>query len=242
LAKYRGSVLGLAWSFLTPILMLLVYTFVFRTVFKARWPGSDSDSFSFALQIYTGLIVFGLFSEIITRAPRLILDAPNLVTKVVFPLEVLPWVAIMAALFHFAVNLLALSAATLLARGSLPITIIAIPVIILAFVPFLLGLGWFLASIGVFVRDVQQAASLLVGVLMFLSPIFYPVSSLPAEWQPVLMANPLTTVIEQLRQVILAGQWLDWEGIALLTVLSIGTGAVGAYWFAFTRKGFADVL
>jgi lipopolysaccharide transport system permease protein len=204
--------------------------------------GVDSDSFTFALQIYAGLIVFGFFSEIVTRAPRLILDAPNLVTKVIFPLEVLPWVAITTALFHFVVNFLALSAATLLARGSLPITLVAAPVITLAFVPFLLGLAWFLASLGVYVRDVQQAASLLVGLLMFLSPIFYPACSLPNEWQPVLMANPLTTAIEQLRQVILMGHWPDWHDIALLSGISIVVATGGAYWFAFTRKGFADVL
>ncbi len=242
LARYRGSLLGLGWSFLTPLLMLAVYTFVFRTVFKARWATGDSGDFEFALQVYAGLIVFTLFAEVVNRAPQLVLEQPNLVKKVVFPLEILPWVAVMAALFHALLNIVALLAAAAIASGGLPVTIIALPLVLAPFVPLLLGLGWFLASFGVFVRDVGQITTLLVSLLMFLSPVFYPVSSLPEQWQPWLRANPLTPVIEQLRRVTLEGLWPDWRQLALYLVVASVVAWAGARWFAATRKGFADVI
>lgn len=242
LARYRGSLLGLGWSFLTPLLMLAVFTFVFRVVFKARWgTGGDSD-FEFALQAYAGLIVFNLFAEVVSRAPRLVLDQPNLVTRVVFPLEILPWVAVLAGLFHLALNLVALLAATAIARGGLPPSVLALPLVLAPFVPLLLGLAWFLASLGVFIRDVGQITALAVTLLMFLSPVFYPVASLPERWQPWLRANPLTPAIEQLRRIALEGMWPDWPQLALHLAIAIAIAWAGAFWFAVTRKGFADVL
>ncbi len=242
LARYRGSLLGLGWSFITPLLMLAVYTLVFRVVFKARWAGDTTGDFEFALQVYAGLIIFSLFAEVVSRAPRLILEQPNLVKKVVFPLEILPWVAVLAGVFHLALNLVALLAAAAIARGGLPLSILALPLVLAPFVPLLLGLGWFLSSLGVFVRDVGQIATLLVSLLMFLSPVFYPVSSLPERWQPWMYANPLTPAIEQLRRVALDGLWPDWPQLALLLVVGSVFAWAGAHWFAATRKGFADVI
>lgn len=242
LARYRGSLLGFGWSFLTPLLMLAVYTFVFRVVFKARWTGGAESDFEFALQVYAGLIVFTLFAEVVNRAPRLVLEQPNLVQKVMFPLEVLPWVAVLAGLFHLALNLAALLAAAAIARGGLPLSVLALPLVLAPFVPLLLGLGWFLASFGVFVRDVGQVTTLGVSLLMFLSPVFYPVSSLPESWRPWLAANPLTPVIEQLRHVVLDGLWPDWPQLALHLAIASVVAWAGARWFAATRKGFADVI
>ena len=242
LARYRGSLLGLGWSFLTPLLMLAVYTFVFRVVFKARWTDGATGDFEFALQVYAGLIVFSLFAEVVSRAPRLVLDQPNLVTKVVFPLEILPWVAVLAGLFHLALNLVALLAATAIARGGLPPSVLALPLVLAPFVPLLLGLAWFLAALGVFVRDVGQITTLAVSLLLFLSPVFYPVASLPEQWQPWLRANPLTPVMEQLRRVALDGRWPDWWQLVIELAIASAVAWAGARWFAATRKGFADVI
>jgi lipopolysaccharide transport system permease protein len=242
LTRYRGSLLGLGWAFLTPLLMLSVYTLVFRGIFKARWSGGATGNFEFALQVYAGLIVFTLFAEVTTRAPRLVLDEPNLVKKVVFPLEILPWVAVLAGLIHLALNLAALLAVAAMARGGLPLSVLALPLVLAPFVPLLLALGWFLGALGVFVRDMQQVTSLLVSLLMFLSPVFYPISSLPVGWQPWLQANPLAPVIEQLRRVALDGLWPAWSQLALHLVIASALAWAAARWFAATRKGFADVL
>lgn len=248
LSRYRGSLLGLGWSFLTPLLMLAVYTFVFREVFNARWPSAGQGGFAgdgnlaFALQVYAGLIVFNLFAEIVTRAPRLVVDQPNLVKKVVFPLEILPWAALLAGVFHMAVNLAVLAAAVLLARGGLPLTVLALPCVIAAFLPLLLGLSWLFASLGVYLRDSAQIVGMVVTPLMFFSPVFYPMQSLPQRWRPILEFNPLTLPIEQLRRVLLDGLWPDWSALLWYAAFSVIVAWLGARWFAATRKGFADVL
>jgi len=241
LARYRGSLLGIGWSLLTPLLMLAVYTFVFREIFKARWMNAGGD-FEFALQLYAGLIVFNLFAEVLSQAPRLITDQPNLVKKVVFPLEILPWVAILVSLFHFAINLAVLLAAAAVFHGGLSLTVLALPVVLIPLLPLLLGLAWFLAALGVFVRDVSQVMSMVVGLLMFLSPVFYPTSALPPQWQPWLKANPLTPAIEQMRRVVLDGLWPDWEQCLIFAVVGCLVCWAGARWFAAARQGFADVL
>jgi lipopolysaccharide transport system permease protein len=248
LARYRGSLLGLGWSFLTPLLMLGVYTFVFREVFNARWPAAPhtghtgDENLAFALQVYAGLIVFNLFAEVLGRAPRLVLDQPNLVKKVVFPLEILPWVSILAALFHLAVNCTVLVGAVVLATHQLPATVLALPLVVVAFVPLLLGCSWLLASLGVFLRDIGQLIGMLLTALMFLSPVFYPAQALPARWQPLLLLNPLSIPIEAIRQVVLEGVWPNWVDLGIYTVCALIVGWLGAHWFAATRKGFADVI
>lgn len=242
LARYRGSLLGLGWSVVNPLLMLSIYTFVFRTIFKARWAGGNASDFEFALRVYSGLIVFSLFAEVLSRAPRLVLDQPNLVKKVVFPLEILPWVPPLAGIFHLTLNLAILLAATAFDRGGLPVTILALPLVLLPLLPLLLAIGWFFAALGVFVRDIGQIMPTLTSLLMFLSPVFFPASSLPERWQPWLNANPLTLIIEQTRRVILDGLWPQWPQLALYLALASLAAWLGGLWFQATRKGFADVL
>lgn len=242
LARYRGSMLGLAWSFLTPLLMIAVYTFVFREVLKARWPGGSDSAIEFALRVYAGLIVFNFFAEIVSRAPTLITGQPNLVKKVVFPLQLLPWVSLLAGLFHAALNLLVLFGVAWAVGQPAHAAWLATPLILGAFMPFLLGLSWLLSSLGVYLRDIGQAIGMLISVLMFLTPIFYPASALPRAFQPWLWLNPLTLVVEQLRAAILDGQWPDWTALGLYALAAIVFAYLCLRWFQATRRGFADVL
>lgn len=242
IGRYRGSVLGIFWSFFNPVLMLTVYTFVFSVIFKARWNGSSDSKTEFALILFAGLIVFNLFAECINRAPGLILANKNYVTKVVFPLEILPLVSLGSALFHTLISIGVWLIAYVILFGLPHVTVLMLPLLFIPLLLFIIGLSWSLASLGVYLRDVSQIIGVITTVLMFLSPVFYPVTALPEAYRPLLFLNPLTPVIEQTRNV------LFWGKIPDLSVWSIySTGAIlvawlGFVWFQKTRKGFADVL
>lgn len=242
--RYKGSVMGLFWSLLNPVFMLAVYTFVFSVVFKARWGMGDVEESKtqFAVVLFVGMIMHGLFAEVLNRAPGLILANANYVKKVVFPLEILPVVSMGAALFHSMVSLAVLFAAFVLFNGYLHWTVIFMPFVMLPLVILVMGLAWLLASLGVFLRDVGQTIGIFTTVMMFLSPVFFPIAALPAEYRPVIMANPLTFIIEQARDVVIWGRLPDWPGLAFYTLVAIVVAWIGYAWFQKTRKGFADVL
>lgn len=242
IGRYKGSAMGLAWSFITPLFMLAIYTFVFSVVFQARWGTSEESKTQFAVVLFAGLIVHTLFSDVINRAPQLVLGNVNYVKKVVFPLEILPVVQLLSATFHALVSVAVLIAAQLVFQGSLPITALLLPVVLLPFLLLTLGLAWCLASLGVFVRDVGQTINLITSVMLFMSPVFFPVQSLPPALQPWMHLNPLTFVIEQVREVVVWGRLPDWQGLAVYSLASIATAWLGFAWFQKTRKGFADVL
>jgi len=243
IGRYQGSVMGVAWSFFNPVLMLTVYTFVFSVVFKARWSvAADESRTLFAVLLFVGMIVHGLFAEVLNRAPGLILSNVSYVKKVVFPLEILPVIALGAALFHCLISLSVLLAAFTILNGYLNWTVVFIPLILVPLTIFTIGVAWVLASLGVFLRDVSQTIGLVTTVMMFLSPVFYPVTALPERFRPWLMANPLTFIIEQAREVLIWGRLPDWAGLCLYTFGATAVAWVGYAWFQKTRKGFADVL
>ncbi|MBY0573182.1 MAG: ABC transporter permease [Undibacterium sp.] len=242
LSRYQGSIMGLLWSLFNPILMLAVYTFVFSVVFKARWVGGSDSKTEFALVLFAGLMVFGLFAECINRAPGLILANVNYVKKVIFPLEILPVVALGTALFHMAISLSVWLIFYLIFFGLPPLTILFMPVILLPLICFSLGLSWFLASLGVYLRDINQIIGVVTSVLTFLSPIFYPIVALPEEYRYLVQISPLTQVIEQSRDAMIWGKashWIPWLSYFALSLL---IASLGFAWFQKTRKGFADVL
>lgn len=241
--RYKGSVMGLLWSFLNPVFMLTVYTFVFSVVFKARWgvDGNDSKT-QFAVVLFVGMIVHGLFAEVVNRAPSLILANVNYVKKVIFPLEILPVITMCAALFHGLVSLAVLLIAFFIFNHSLQWTVIFIPLVLLPLVILTLGCAWMLASLGVFIRDVGQTIGIVTTVMMFLSPVFFPVTSLPEVYRPLIMANPLTFIIEQAREVLIWGHSPNWTGLGIYTMAATIVAWAGYVWFQKTRKGFADVL
>ena len=242
LGRYRGSFMGILWSFFNPVFMLVVYTFVFSVVFKARWSGGSDSKTEFALVLFAGLIVFNLFAECINRAPGLILANVNYVKKVVFPLEVLPWVALGASLFHTLISLGVWLIAYVIFFGLPHITVLLMSLVMLPLLLFIMGLTWALAALGVYLRDISQFVGTFTTVLMFLSPIFYPASGLPEKYRHLLMLNPLTPTIEQARDVLFWGKVPDM-GILLAYLFAATLAAwLGFAWFQKTRKGFADVL
>jgi lipopolysaccharide transport system permease protein len=242
LGRYRGSILGLLWSFFNPLFMLTIYTFVFSVIFNVRWGGSSGSKTEFALILFAGLLVFNLFAECISRAPGLILSNTNYVKKVLFPLEILPFVGLLSAMFHTLISLGVWLLAYTLFFGVPHLTIFYLPLVILPFCLFLMGLSWALASLGVFLRDVSQFVGLITTALMFLSPIFFPVNAFPQDYRHILYFNPLTTVVEQTRNVLFWGQTPDLIILGVYWVVTFGIACLGFVWFQKTRKGFADVL
>ncbi|GEO82077.1 transport permease protein [Pararhodospirillum oryzae] len=244
-ARYRGSLLGGAWTVLVPLIMLSVYTFVFGFVLEMKWgasmPGTGNRMES-ALVLFSGLIWFWMFAEVITRAPGLVRENVNYVTKIVFPLHILPWVAVLASLFNFTVSTAILLIGQVLIMGPPPPTALLAPLIVAPFVLLQVGLGWFLASFGMFVRDVGHVVAVGVQALMFLSPIFYPLEALPEEVRPYYYLNPLTFVVVQFRRILLQGEMPDWTGLGLYSLLAVAVAWLGLAWFLKTRKGFADVI
>lgn len=240
--RYRGSLLGILWSFMIPVLMLAIYTFVFSYIFKARWGTETGTKTEFALFLFAGLIIHSIFSECVNRAPLLILGNPNYVKKVVFPLEILPWVTMGSVLIHSAISVLVLLIGYAYIHGGLNWTTIFLPVVVFPLVLFTMGASWFLASFGTYVRDVNQAVGIVTTMLIYMSPIFYPASVLPKEVRPYLFLNPLTFIIEQMRDIILVGNTPAWLRLGIFTAISFMIAWLGFYWFQKTRKGFADVI
>jgi lipopolysaccharide transport system permease protein len=242
-ARYRGSLIGLAWSFVNPLLMLLVYTFVFSVVFKARWgTGGNESKADFAIILFTGMIVFGLFAEIVNRAPGQIIANANYVKKVVFPLEILSWVSLGSVLFHSLISLAVLLVAQLIINLSLPWTVVLFPLVLLPLIFASLGAAWFLAALGVYVRDIGQITTVFTTVLMFVSAVFYPLSALPETYQAWLRLNPLVLIITESRKVLVFGSLPDWFWLGIALLMGLAIAFAGFWWFQKTRKGFADVL
>ena len=242
LDRYRGSMLGLVWSFMHPLFMLLVYMFVFGIVFRIRWGVEGADDIKFGVVLFSGLIVHALFAECLVRSPGVILSNPQFVKKVVFPLEILPVVTVGVALFHMAIGLLILLLFNLVAHGTLFWTILLVPLIILPLVMMGLGVSWFLSSLGVFLRDVSHVVGILATVLLFLCPIFYPISAVPEGLQAWMYLNPLTLVVEEMRDLVIFGRLPDWSALLVYYVVALSVMIAGFWWFNRTRRAFADVI
>jgi lipopolysaccharide transport system permease protein len=243
IGRYRGSILGVAWSFLTPLLMLLVYTFLFGVVFKARWGGGIVESrLDFALILFVGLIVHGLFAECVNRAPGLILQHASFVKRVVFPLEILPWIAMLSALFHSAVSLaIWFTFAAVSGIGVSP-TALYLPLVFVPLVLLTMACSWFLSSVGVYLRDTGHTVGILTTVLLFLSPIFFPSAAVPPQFRFLIRLNPLTFLVEQARAVLTFHSRPDFPWLAVVTVQNLLCAALAFWWFQKARRGFGDVI
>ena len=242
IGRYKGSALGLLWSLFNPLFMLAVYTFAFGFIFKARWPGLSDDPFSFALTLFPALLVFNYFSECVSRAPSLIVGNPSYVKKVIFPLESLPIMVSLSALFHFFIGFFVWCIAAIIITGTIHLSVVLIPFAIIPLILFSLGCSWILASLGVYLRDVQQIVNVVTSALIFLSPVFYSIETVPERYRGMILANPLTHYVDMTRSLMVFGNVfsiLDWIVLVLTSALF---ALFGFWWFSMTRKGFADVL
>lgn len=235
--------LGITWAFLSPLLMLTVYTFVFVGIFRARWPGAEeAGGIAFALRLFAGLMVFNLFAEVVGRAPVLILEQPNLVKKVVFPLELLAYVSMGSALFHFMLSAGILLVGTAALDQPLSLLTLLLPIVVLPLIPLLLGLSWLLSALGVYVRDIAPIIGLTISFLLFLTPVFYSLQSMSPSGRYWMALNPMTNVIENIRNVVFLGVGPDWGNWSVSLAVGMCVAFLGAWVFSNLRDGFADVV
>jgi len=239
--RYRGSFGGIVWSFAQPLFLLSVYTIAFGVILQTRW-GFSGGTIDYALMLFAGLIVFNAFSECLNKSTTLVTDNPNFVKKVVFPLELLPVIAVATALAHAMIAMVAWFLGYLLFFGVPQSTAILFPLILLCFVPVLLGLGWLLSALGVFVKDIGQLTGMLSHALMFLTPIFYSVETAPPLLQNLLNLNPLTFIVEQFRLVLFYGQMPSLGGLAVYFTLACLFAWSSLAVFRRLRPDFADFV
>jgi lipopolysaccharide transport system permease protein len=241
--RYRGSFLGLLWAFVNPLVLLGIYTFIFGVIFNIRWSNSKADSLTdFAQVIFCGITVFTIFSEPVGRAPSLIIGVPNYVKKVVFPLEILPLTTIGTALFHGLISLSILIAWIFITKGYVCWTLPLLPLVVLPLLFLALAVSWFLASLGVFVRDMGYTIVLVLQVLFYMTPIFYSIENVPEPFRTVISYNPLTSIIDNSRRVVLWGIPPDWSSLIVWLLITGCMMLLGYAWFMRTKRAFADVI
>ena len=243
LSRYRGSYLGVFWSLLRPLSMLAMYTVVFGYIFESKLgTRPDETKFDFTLALFCGLILFDFFAECLARAPILVLTNTNYVTKVVFPLEVLPVVTVGAAFTQLVISFIPLLVGLACAHGFVPLTVLYAPIILIPLVLLCLGITWLLASLGVFIRDINSFVPVLIVIILYASAIFYPISRVPPNLLPLVLGNPLATIIDQTRNAVLWGVPPAWGPYGMVLLASFVVMIIGYTFFMRTKNAFADVL
>lgn len=244
-ARYRGSYAGLLWALLFPLLMLGIYTYVFGVLLKVRFAPGEAEGAgigAFAIFLFAGLILHQFMAECMNQATGLIIGHGSYVKKIVFPLEALGWMVLGTAGFHLLTGFMILLGAVLWTQGGLPWTVIYLPLVIAPFLILNIGIAWLLSALGVFLRDIGQIIAIVPTLLMFLSPIPFPMSSFPESVRNWVFLNPLTLITEQVRAVVLHGQNPDWAGLTIYALVAVAVAWFGLYVFLRSKQAFADVL
>jgi lipopolysaccharide transport system permease protein len=240
--RYRGSMLGVLWAVVNPILTVLIFSFLFEIIFKARWGSEPNSPGDFAIIALVGMVVHGIFAESLGQAPNVILGRSSYVKRVVFPLEILPIVTVATALLNAAAAMTVVLAAYAILNGGIPLTVLLLPLVLVPFIFLVGGVVLFVSAVGVYLRDLSQIVNFLTMATLFLAPVFYPVSAVPENYRFLLYLNPLTFTIEQAREVALFGHLPDWSGLTIYSVIAFAFAWAGFWWFQRARKGFADVI
>ncbi|MCE0558539.1 MULTISPECIES: ABC transporter permease [unclassified Motilimonas] len=241
--KYKGSILGVFWSFLNPLLMLAIYTFVFKYIFKSKWGVPEGAvEVDFATLLFAGLLLHGWLAEVFSRSVSLIMNNVNLVKKVKFPLEILPWVTLVASGIQLAIGFVVLFTFMLYHNIAMQWQLLLVPLLLLPLAFFLLGASWLTAALGVFIRDIEQFMISFITVLLFTSTIFFSLDNAPALIQPILQFNPLTIPVEALRNAAIFGLFDSWGSWTIYSVVSLLFMIFGYYVFKRLKPLFSDVL
>lgn len=243
LLRYRGSLLGLTWSIITPLVLLMVYAVVFGLIFRMKWPGAAEGDFTMlALMMFCGMVPYNFMSEALARSTQSIVSAPNYVKRVAFPVEILPLVMVCSAFIHAMIGCGVLALGVLLAHGSLPSTWLLLPVIWIPLVLTMAALALLLSGVGVFIRDTPHVVGIAMLIIMFVTPIFYPDTMVPPRLQFLMFVNPLANLVTNMRKVCVTGDPINWVSWLALMGAALLVFALSSHWFVRIRRRFADVL
>lgn len=246
LLSYRGTIVGVAWTLINSLVMLTIYTFLFSFIFKARWGGKEIDGSGsivcFSMVLFSGLIIYNFFIEILTRSPSIIVGNVNFVKKLVFPLHILAYIVVSRALFNFFINFFVLIVGNLIVSRNFHATTLLFPFILFPLIFYSLGVAWLVSSLSVYLRDLTYIIQSLTICLLFLSPVFFPVAVVPEKIRFLIYLNPLTTFIEQFREIFIYGKNIQGYGLLIQSALGFAFMCFGYWVFSKLRRGFADVL
>lgn len=239
-SRYRGTSLGIVWSLLNPVIMLSIYSFIFGFVFKAKWGSATTDNYT--LIMFTGLLIHGFIAECIGKATTIYVYNVSYVKKVLFPLESLCWVSVFGALFQFLMSCIVFAIFCIILQQPVSLMTLLVPVVISPLIVLSYSISLFLSSLGVYVRDMGQIVAVVIALMLFMSPIFYPITAVPEQYRMLIYINPLTFIVESLRDIVLYAKLFSLEGYAIYWGISIVLYFLAMAWFKKLKRGFADVL
>ncbi|KPV58963.1 hypothetical protein QJ48_13500 [Paenibacillus sp. A3] len=242
-ARYRGSYLGLVWTLIQPLVMLVVYSFVFSVIFKVKWGNAEGVSkLDFAMVTFAGLIIFQIFSEPMYRSTAILSANSNYVKRVVFPLEILPTSAVFSSFVLNCFSMAILFGALIFYQYPVGWNALFLPVILIPLLLFTLGFSYIVTTLGIFFKDLGQAMSIIMNILFYISPVFYPITAVPKEFQIYMMFNPLTFFVESFRAVVIYNSQPNWSNYCVLLAISIVIFIFGSTLFNKTKETFSDVI
>lgn len=241
--KYRGSYLGILWNFILPLVMLAVYSFIFGVIFKARWDQQMTDSKAeFALILFVGITLYNVFSETVGASPTLIITNVNYVKKVIYPLEILSMTSIGNSLVQLLFNLVIILLGKAIIIRHFDFMILFFPLVLLPLLLLVLGISWILSGIGVFIRDMRQAATIIILIFGYITPVFYPISSVPESFRWVMYLNPMTAIVNNARRVLIYGEFPDWLSLLITFFISYLIMLIGLMFFRKVKSNFSDAI
>jgi lipopolysaccharide transport system permease protein len=240
--RYRGTLLGLFWSFMTPLLMLVVYTIVFGFIFGGSYGHPGETKVQFTLGLFCGLLLWDIIAGSIVAAPGLIVGNANFVTKVIFPLEILSIAMVSSTLVHTVIGFIPLLLLLVVSQGTIAFSAMSLFLIFIPILFYTLGITWILSALGVFLRDISAMIPAMITILMFMSAIFFPITAIPLAWRWVMMLNPAAVLISMARNALVFHQWPDMTMYGVQLFLSILVATLGYALFMKMKPAFADVL
>ena len=245
-SRYVGSVMGIFWSVIHPLVLLVSYTFVFSVILRIPHPlGPDSGIGSFAVYLFCGILPWMMFQETLTRSSDVLVDNANLITKTLFPSEILPVAVLIANLVNHLIGVAIFLVIILFYLQNVSLYVLLIPLYLVPLMLFALGLSWVVSSLQVFLRDTAQVVSVVLTFWFWFTPIFFTEEHLGKVSDKLVLAmhlNPLAEVVIAYRKCLLVGEMPSWQGLIFLYGMALITFIGGGFVFRYVKRSFADVL